>query len=102
VATGATVIGPFSATGASVVQLFDSSFTGPVSVEGGSTRVAVSGTRVVGPLRIAGNSTGGTPIVLTGTTVIGPLACTGNSPAPVNLGRTNSVTGPATGQCAGM
>ena len=40
--------------------------------------------------------------VVADSTVAGPLSCTGNSPAPINLGAANTVSGPATCQCAAL
>jgi hypothetical protein len=100
VATGAVVLGPVSATGARVFASFDSSFVGPVTITGTTLRVALSSSRLAGPVRLTGTATGATPVVVTDNDVIGVLACSGNDPAPVNDGRPNSVTGPATGQCA--
>jgi hypothetical protein len=100
VATGAVVIGPVTATGARLVESFGSTFVGPVSISGTTVRVALSGSRLAGPVSLAGNATGATPIVVTDNDVLGLLSCSGNTPAPVNYGRPNSVTGVASGQCA--
>jgi hypothetical protein len=89
-----------TATGARLFESFDSSFIGPVTISGTTVRVALSGSRLAGPVRLTGNATGATPIVVTDNDVLGLLACTGNDPAPVNYGRPNSITGAATGQCA--
>ena len=102
VATAATIEGPLSATGASVVELFGTTVVGPVSITGTTVRVALSATQVTGPVNIIGNATGGTQIVLAGNVVTGPLACSGNTPTPVDHGRSNTVTGPTGGQCAGL
>jgi hypothetical protein len=102
VASKASVVGPLFASGASIVELFDSLFDGSVSISGSTTRVAVAHSRVDGPLRLTGNSTGSTAIVVTDNTVDGPLTCSGNQLAPINYGEPNTVTGPTSGQCAGL
>lgn len=102
ISIGATVVGPISATGAQTVQLLGSTITGPVSVVGAVDRVAIHGSRVTGPVSLVANTTGTTPIVVSDNTVVGPLACSGNQPSPVNGGLANNVTGPMSGQCAGL
>ena len=72
---------------------------GPVTVRPGGGLIA-TGATIVGPVRLVDSDTGPVAVVVAGNVVTGPLACTGNRPAPVNQGRPNSVTGPATGQCA--
>lgn len=100
ISTGASVTGPVTATGAATVQMFDSSVIGPVRVSGSTTRVAIAGTAVTGPVGVVDNATGATPIVISDNRVTGTLACSGNEPAPVNGGLANDVTGPRSGQCA--
>jgi hypothetical protein len=100
VSTGASVEGAVTATGAATVQLLDSSVVGPVRVSGTTTRVAIAGTTVTGPVNVVNNTTGATPIVISDNRVVGPLACSGNQPPPVNGGLANDVTGPRSGQCA--
>lgn len=100
IATSATIVGPVSATGARSVQLLDTQVLGPVTITGTTGRAALCGSRIVGPVRLVDSDTGPVAVVVAGNVVTGPLACTGNRPAPVNQGRPNSVTGPATGQCA--
>ncbi len=102
IAQGAMVVGPVSSREALTAQLLDSEIIGPVTISGTTGRAAVEDARVVGPLRLTGNATGTTPIVVSANTVIGPLACSGNLPAPVNRGLANDITGPASGQCAGL
>jgi len=102
IATGATVVGPVRSTGARIVHLLGSTVEGPVSITGTTVRVAVADTRITGPLGLTGNVTGSTAIVLTATGVTGPVTCSANEPAPVNYGRSNTLTGPATGQCAAL
>jgi hypothetical protein len=122
VAGNATINGPVSSSGAAQLLIGDSSITGPVSISGttgavtiddGSSvtgpvsingtlgGVAVSGTRVDGPLTLTGNL-GSTPIVVSANNANGPLACTSNAPPPTDLTMPNNVHGPASGQCAGL
>jgi len=102
VATGASVVGPVSATGAGVLELFDTTIVGPLSTSGATQRVAIVDSHVTGPVSVTNSATGGTPIVISGNRIIGPLACSGNQPPPGNGGTTNNVTGPKSGQCAGL
>jgi hypothetical protein len=102
VSTGASVVGPVSASGASIVDLTGTSFVGPVSVSGTTGSLVLSGNRIVGPVTLTGNTTAPTPIVVSGNRIIGPLSCSGNVPPPVDDGVPNVVTGPKSGQCAGL
>jgi hypothetical protein len=102
IATGASVTGPINATGAATVQLVDTSVIGPVRVSGSTTRVAIAGSTVTGPVNVVGNATGATPIMISDNRITGPLACSSNQPPPINGGLTNDVTGPRSGQCAGL
>jgi subtilisin family serine protease len=99
-ASGATVIGPVFAQGASRMQVSRSVVDGPVSLRGGTTQVVLAGNRVDGLVSLVGNVTVPTPIVVSGNTIVGPLMCVDNQPPPVNDGHPNTVTGPASGQCA--
>jgi hypothetical protein len=100
IANGAQVIGPLTAEGASVVELFDTTVAGPVRISGTTRRVAIAGSEIVGPVSVTGNNTGSVPIVISGNTITGPLACSGNQPPPTHGGLHNDVTGPKSGQCA--
>ncbi|GLY22810.1 S8 family serine peptidase [Micromonospora sp. NBRC 101691] len=102
IALDAAVSGPVTATGAGVVELTGSRIDGPVSVTAGTGRVAISGTRVTGPVSLVDNRTGTTPVVVSGNRIEGPLRCVGNEPAPTNDGVANTVSGPRSGQCAGL
>ncbi|MEU4569886.1 S8 family serine peptidase [Micromonospora sp. NPDC023956] len=102
IALDAAVSGPVSATGARVVELSGSRIDGPVSVTAGTGRVAISGTRVTGPVSLVDNRTGTTPVLVSGNRIEGPLRCVGNQPAPVHDGVANTVSGPRSGQCAGL
>jgi hypothetical protein len=101
-ALDSSVSGPVSAADASAVHLFHSVVRGPVSITRATGSVAVVDTTVSGPVVLTGNATGDVEPIVADSTVNGPLACTGNSPAPINLGAPNSVSGPATGQCAAL
>ncbi|XTZ17276.1 hypothetical protein ACQSSU_07915 [Micromonospora echinospora] len=102
IALDAVVSGPVSATGARVVELTGSRVDGPVSVTAGTGRVAISATRVTGPVSLVDNRTGTNPVVVSGNRIEGPLRCVGNQPAPTNDGVANTVSGPRSGQCAGL
>ncbi|SDS51588.1 hypothetical protein [Jiangella sp. DSM 45060] len=99
--TGATVSGPITATGADAVVITDSRITGAIHLTGTTGTLTLTGNRLTGPVALTGNTTTAPPVV-GGNTVVGPLACTGNDPAPVDGGDPNDVTGPRTGQCAGL
>jgi hypothetical protein len=101
-ASGATVIGSVSTSGAGVVEIRDSELTGPVSIRGGTFRVGLAGNQVIGPVSLVANATGAEPIVVSGNTIIGLLSCVGNQPPPVDNGVPNTVVGPTLGQCAGF
>ena len=65
-------------------------------------QVSVTNAQVAGPVSLTGNATGTTPIVLGDNTIGGGLSCTGNAPPPVNNAQPNAVSGPESGQCAGL
>ncbi|WP_141996870.1 M64 family metallopeptidase [Amycolatopsis cihanbeyliensis] len=98
VATDATLTGPVRASGAASVQLLRTSVRGPVRLAGGTSDVTVIGSRLLGPVALTGNR----GPVLAGSTVHGPLHCAGNESAPDTLRAPNTLSGPATGQCAGL
>jgi endo-1,4-beta-xylanase len=100
-ADGAKLTGVVAATDAARVVLADSSIVGPVSISGSSDEVAITGNRIVGPVRIVDN-VGGTSLLVAGNTIYGVLACSGNEPEPDNDGRRNLVVGVAKGQCRGL
>lgn len=102
VATGATIDGPVAAGGAATVRLVGVTVSGPVAVSEVTGNVVIIGSDVSGPVAVLANDTGFAPIVVAGNIVGGPLLCRGNTPAPVNEGLPNTVSGPATGQCAGL
>lgn len=79
----------------------DTTVLGPVDVTGTTSSVTVIGNRLGGPVSVTDNATSEPP-VLSSNTVAGPLACSGNVPAPTDDGTPNTVTGPRTGQCAGL
>lgn len=100
IATGSSLGGPVEATDAAGVFLTDSTVEGPVRIEGTSGPVVVVDATVAGPVDVS--DTGGDEPLVAANTVAGPLRCDGNSSAPVNLGLSNSVQGPKTGQCASL
>src|SRR5262245_9864904 len=97
-----SITGPVRATDASAVHLYHSTINGPVRISGASGSVAVVDTSVTGPFSLTDNDTATVESIIADSTVDGPLSCAGNSPAPINLDTPNTVTGPATGQCAGL
>ncbi|MPZ28252.1 MAG: S8 family serine peptidase [Micromonosporaceae bacterium] len=101
-ASGTTVRGAISTSGARVVELRDSQIAAVVSVRGSTERVALAGNRVTGAVSLVGNTTGDEPIVVSGNRVVGILSCTDNQPPPVDNGVPNEVTGARFGQCAGL
>jgi endo-1,4-beta-xylanase len=99
VASGAAVTGPVTATAADTVVIHDSTLTGPVTISGTTSRVSLIDNHVIGPVRLADNSTGSEPITVSGNTIMGVLSCSGNSPEPSNGGNANTVVGVKKGQC---
>jgi hexosaminidase len=104
-ATGSDFRGPVTASGAGTVLLCGTTVSGPVSVRG-RTRVWLGNpagecapSTIKGPVALQ-NNTGST--IISGNRISGPLSCAGNTPAPTNAGRPNSVSGPRSGQCAGL
>ncbi|WP_232534321.1 hypothetical protein [Plantactinospora sp. KBS50] len=102
VALDAHVDGPLTGAGAAVVDLAGGRISGPVSITGATAAVSISGVTVAGPVSLVGNRTGAVPIVLAGNVINGPLQCVDNRPPPVDDGAANRVSGPKTGQCAGL
>lgn len=101
VLTDSELTGPLRADGASVVHLVDSAVSGPVRIDGTGAEVVLQSNTVRGPVQLTNSSTATAPL-LSGNTVNGALSCAGNDPAPVNAGLDNEVSGPSSGQCAGL
>ena len=101
VATDSRIAGPVQASRAADVQLLRSRIDGPAQLTGTSRSVVLVGSRIAGPVVVAGSGTS-EPAALAGNTISGPLSCSGNTPAPTNLGAPNNVAGPRTGQCRGL
>ncbi|HEX5540862.1 MAG TPA: ExeM/NucH family extracellular endonuclease [Micromonospora sp.] len=98
--SGTTVTGPVTVTGATGgVRVDESRINGPLSVTGSSGGVRIDTVTVTGPVTVTKN-TGSQPVVVAANTISGTLSCSGNDPEPVNESRSNTVRGPATGQCA--
>jgi hypothetical protein len=97
-----TIRGPLTATGAAAVHLYNSTVIGPATITGATGSVALVDSTVRGSATLTGNATGDIEPIIAGTTITGPLACTGNTPAPIDLGTTNNLSGPASGQCAAL
>jgi hypothetical protein len=79
---------------------------GPVTLTGNTAGVQLGGNTIHGPVTLTGNRGGITPASavpqVEANQISGPLACTGNSPAPADNSQPNTVSGQATGQCAGL
>ncbi|MEN3615034.1 hypothetical protein AAH979_36575 [Plantactinospora sp. ZYX-F-223] len=101
-ALGSTISGPVSASNAAAVHLYGSTVRGPVSITGTKGSAAIVQTEISGPAVLTSNRTGTVEPIVADSTVRGPLSCTGNSPAPINLGKANTVQGPVAGQCASL
>ncbi|GAB3450556.1 S8 family serine peptidase [Actinophytocola sediminis] len=97
-ATGASVTGPVTATRAAVLAMADTHVSGPVTVTGVHGALSIVDSRT-GPLTVVHNNSDRSATV-SGNDVRGLLTCLGNTPAPVDLGRPNTATGWAIGQCS--
>ena len=72
---------------------------GAVKLTGNTGGVTVTGASITGAITVNGNK-GSKPVVITGSAITGSLSCSANKPAPTDSGKTNTVSGKATGQCA--
>jgi hypothetical protein len=82
---------------------------GAVTLNGNLGGVEVGGNSIAGALTVSGNiapaqgsPTEDSATEVEGNTVTGLTTCADNDPAPVNDGVTNTFTGGAGGQCAGL
>ena len=75
---------------------------GTLTLEDNAGGVTLDGAQVSGLAYVENNAAAAAAITVAGNTVNGSLYCTGNSPAPVDGGTVNTVSGSATGQCAGL
>ena len=117
VVTGGSIAGPVTATKPALFTISGTAISGPVTVTGATGAVLVEDARVSGPVTISDSKAGvrvdtvsiNGPVTLKGNkggavvaanTIGGPLSCSSNTPAPVDEDRTNTVRGPASGQCA--
>ncbi len=119
VATGGSISGPITATRSVLLTLSGTTVSGPVNVVGSTGAVLIERGKVSGPVSISlstggvrvdtvtisgpvtlSNNSGNQPVLVAANKISGPLSCSGNSPAPGNDNRENTVSGPATGQCA--
>jgi hypothetical protein len=76
---------------------------GTLTLENDSAGVTLNGSQVNGLAYVENNAaTAPAVITVSGNTVTGSLYCTGNNPAPTDNGTANTVSGTATGQCAGI
>ena len=97
VAEGSRINGGLTTTNADVVALEDVTVAGPTKVTGTTGWVTITGSQLLGPVRVD-RSTGTVAPDLSGTSVVGTLSCTGNAVQPVLTGTT--ATSKSSGQCA--
>lgn len=83
--THVTMSGPLTAT-----ANLEAPFFGPV------VHVVFDDNTISGPVTLNDNDS----LTVSANTIYGNLACTANTPAPGDAGSPNTVSGPATGQCA--
>jgi len=74
--------------------------TGPVTLTNNTGAVELVGNSVTGPVKVTGNTGSITDIAK--NSILGPLSCSANAPPPTNGGSGNVVSGPRSGQCAGL
>jgi len=74
---------------------------GTLTLSGNTGGVDLAGVSLSG-LAYVQNNTGTAAITVAGNAINGSLYCTGNTPPPGDGGTVNTVTGSATGQCAGL
>ncbi|MFK4086492.1 M64 family metallopeptidase [Kribbella sp. NPDC020789] len=101
VAIDARILGPVSATNAADLQLLRTVVQGPVSLSGITRSAVLVGSTISGPVSVR-TATTTEPVAVAGNTVEGPLSCSGNAVAPTDLEAPNQVSGPRSGQCAGL
>lgn len=103
---GSTISGRLTVTGTSGPVLIGpadghdcgpNTVTGPLTLDGNTSTVWVSGNRVTGPVTVTGN-TFRSSAYIGDNRVVGSLRCSDNEPDIDGGG--NTVTGPKTGQCA--
>ena len=101
--TGFVLIGD---AGDAVTGCGASTISGPVTLSGNLAGAQLGGNIIHGPVRLTGNSGGTSPDTavpqVAANQISGPLACSGNTPAPTDDHQPNTVSGPASGQCAGL
>ena len=74
---------------------------GPVTLSGNAGGLTLSGGSVGGTVTVRGNR-GHAPVLVSANALSGSLACAANRPAPGDRHRPNTVSGTASGQCAGL
>jgi hypothetical protein len=95
--TGFVLIGDDGAPGCGT-----STISGPVTLTGNTAGIQLGGNTIHGPVTLTGNSGGTAAPGVEANQISGPLACSGNTPAPTDHSQPNTVSGPASGQCAGL
>jgi hypothetical protein len=99
VASGGSIRGLLSASGAEVVQLFGTVVSGPARIAGTSGDVTAAGARFRGALMLSENEVGDFGVILAGNEIRGRLRCDGNRPSVLDFGAENRIRGVATGDC---
>ena len=76
---------------------------GTLTLENDSDGITLDGSQVNGLAYVENNTAAVTAgIMVSGNTVTGSLYCTGNNPDPIDYNAINTVSGTASGQCAGI
>jgi hypothetical protein len=107
-----SIAGPVTVTGSTGLVLIgdngddgapgcgSNTIAGPVTLTGNTAGVQLGGNTIHGPVTLTGNSGGTAAPAVEANHISGPLACTANTPAPADNSQPNTVSGPASGQCA--
>lgn len=98
VQNGSSIEGDVATVGATAMTITGSSVHGDVRIMGSSGEVTVTSDTVTGDLDVLGNQGA---VTIGGNTIGGDLDCAMNATSPTNGGG-NTITGSATGQCAGF
>ncbi|WP_232524256.1 M64 family metallopeptidase [Nocardiopsis gilva] len=118
IAQGTSVVGGLTADGAATVRLADTEVARAVRITGTTGETSLLGSDLIGPVTLRGNTqtpaadwTASQPkggaddgygVIVAGNRLRGGIDCTGNSPSVTDFDAPNTVTGPATGQCADL
>jgi hypothetical protein len=102
IAREATITGPLSTFGATVVELTGNQIVGPVSVRGTSESAIVVSNQIVGSMVVVNNLLPEAPVVVSDNEIIGSLFCTGNQPPPTGELPNTTIGGIKLDQCVGL